>query len=84
MKTPINGETLFEDSVEQIIWNQEAVVVQNPYTPGKILLMAVDNVKNQDYALGTAGSGTGKQLEQKTGPASKLTLLESLKRIATR
>lgn len=33
MKAPINGETLFEDFVEQIEWNQEAVVVQNPYTP---------------------------------------------------
>ena len=25
MKTPINGETLFEDFIEQIEWNQEAV-----------------------------------------------------------
>ena len=45
MKTPINGETLFEDFIEQIEWNQEAVAVQNPYTPEQILSMAVSNVK---------------------------------------
>jgi len=45
MKTLINGETLFKDFIEQIEWNQEAVAVQNPYTPEQILSMAVNNVK---------------------------------------
>jgi len=51
MKTPINRETLFEEFVEQIEWNQEAVAVQNPHTPGKILSMAVDNVKKPGLYL---------------------------------
>ena len=45
MKNPINGETLFEDFIEQIEWNQEAVAVQNPYTPAQILSMAFNNVR---------------------------------------
>ena len=31
MKKTISGETLFEEFVEQIEWNQEAVAVKNPY-----------------------------------------------------
>ena len=33
MKEPISGETIFEEFTEKIEWNQEAVAVQNPYTP---------------------------------------------------
>ena len=33
IKELISGETLFEEFVEQIKWNQEAVAVQNPYSP---------------------------------------------------
>ena len=32
IKEPISGKTLFEDFLEQIEWNQEAVAVQNPYS----------------------------------------------------
>jgi len=45
VKTLINRVTFLEEFVEKIVWNQEAVAVQNPYTPGQILLMAVDNIK---------------------------------------
>ena len=45
MKTPINGETLFEEFVEQIEWNKETVAIHNPYTPKQIVLMATDNIK---------------------------------------
>ena len=33
MKEPISGETLFEEFAKKFEWNQEAVVVQNPYSP---------------------------------------------------
>ena len=49
MKEPITGETLFEEFVEQIEWNQEAVSVQNPYTPKQIVSMAFANVENSGY-----------------------------------
>ena len=32
MKDPITGETLFEEFVDKIQWNQEAVAEQNPYS----------------------------------------------------
>ena len=32
IKEPISGETLFEEFVEKIEWNQEAVAVQNLYS----------------------------------------------------
>ena len=31
IKEPISGKNLYEEFVEQIEWNQEAVAVQNPY-----------------------------------------------------
>ena len=40
IKEPFSGETMFEEFVEQIEWNQEAVSVQNPYSPAQILSMA--------------------------------------------
>ena len=45
MKEPISGETLFEEFVEQIEWNQEAVAVQNPYLPTQIVSMAYANIE---------------------------------------
>ena len=33
MKDPISGKILFEEFVEQIEWNQEAVAVKNSYSP---------------------------------------------------
>ena len=45
MKEPISGETLFEEPIKQIEWNQEAVAVQNPYTPAHIFSLAYTNIK---------------------------------------
>ena len=44
MKEPISSETLFEELVEEIEWNQEAVAVQNPYSPAQIVSMAYTNI----------------------------------------
>ena len=44
IKEPISGETLFKQFVDQIEWNQEAVAVQNPYSPAQIVAMAYDNI----------------------------------------
>ena len=38
MKEPISGESLFEDFVEKVEWNQEAVAVQNPCSPAYFFL----------------------------------------------
>ena len=45
MKEPISSRTLFEESVKQIEWNQEAVAVQNPYSPAQIISMAYANIE---------------------------------------
>ena len=45
MKEPISGETLFEEFVEQIEYNQEAVAVQNSYSPAQIVPMAYENIE---------------------------------------
>ena len=44
MKEPISGKTVFEDFVEQVEWNQEAVAVQNPYSLDQIVSMAYANI----------------------------------------
>ena len=44
IKEPISGETLFEEFVEQIEWNQEAVAAQNPYSPAQIVSTAYANI----------------------------------------
>ena len=46
MKETISGETLLEEFVKQIEWNQEAVAVQNPYSPDQIVSMAYANIDN--------------------------------------
>ena len=43
MKEPISGETIFEDFVDKIEWNQEAVALQNQYSPAQIVSMAYEN-----------------------------------------
>ena len=45
MKEPISSETLFEEFVKKIEWNQEAVAVQNPYSPAQIFSMAYTNIE---------------------------------------
>ena len=44
IEEPISSEILFEEFVEQIEWNQEAVAVQNPYSPAQIVSMAYTNI----------------------------------------
>ena len=44
VKEPISRKTLFEEFVKQIGWNQEAVAVQNPYSPAQIVSMAYANI----------------------------------------
>ena len=45
MKEPISGKTLFEEFVEKIEWNQEAVVMQNTHSPAQIVSMAYANIE---------------------------------------
>ena len=45
IKEPISGETLFEEFVEQIEWNQEAVAIQNPYSPAQIVSLEYKNIE---------------------------------------
>ena len=45
MKEPISSETIFEQFIEKIEWNQEAVAVQNPYTPAQIVSMTYANIE---------------------------------------
>ena len=44
IKEPISGGNLFEEFVEQIEWNREAVAMQNPYSPAQIVSMAYANI----------------------------------------
>ena len=44
IKEPFSRETLFVEFVEQIEWNQEAVAVQNLYSPVNIISMAYANI----------------------------------------
>ena len=49
IKEPISGETLFEELFEQIDLNQEAVAMQNPYSPAQTISMVYANIeKMQD------------------------------------
>ena len=45
MKGPISGETIFEEFMEKIRWNQEAVTVNDPYTPAQIVSMVFANIE---------------------------------------
>ena len=45
MKEPISRETLLEYLFEKIEWNQEAVAVQNQYSPAQIVSMAYANIE---------------------------------------
>ena len=46
MKEPISGQNIFEEFIKKIEWNQQAVAVQNPYTPAQIVSMAHANIEN--------------------------------------
>ena len=45
MKEPISSENIFEEFVEKIDWNQEALAVQNMYTPTQIVSMVYANIE---------------------------------------
>ena len=45
MKQPILRETIFEELIEKIEWNQEAVAVQNLYMLAHTVSMAFSNIK---------------------------------------
>ena len=75
MKEPISGETLFEEFVKKIEWNQEAVAVQNPYSPAQIFLWRTQTSKNAGYTKTIAENGLAKQEAIKHGATSRLTLL---------
>ena len=55
MKESISGETIFEEFIEKIEWNKEAVAVQNLYTPAQISLWRTQTSKNAGYIKMIAG-----------------------------
>ena len=57
MKEPISGETIFQEFIEKNWCNQEAVVVQNLFTPAQIVSMAYANIKNAGYIKMIVGNG---------------------------
>ena len=44
IKEPISSETLFEEFVEKIEWNQESVAVQNPYSVDQIVSVVYSKI----------------------------------------
>ena len=80
MKEPISGKTLFEEFVDQIEWNQEAVAVQNPYSPAQIVLMAYANIENADYIKTIVENGLVNQRSIKHGATSRITSIEPSRR----
>lgn len=79
-KKPITGETLFEECVEQIEWNQEAVSVHNPYTLKQIVSMVIDNIKKSCLYTEDCHDWGHKRLGDKTRANFKPTLLVCLKK----
>ena len=54
---PISIGTLFEEFFEQIEWNQEAVAVQNPYSPAQIFQWPMPTLKHVAFTKSTAAIG---------------------------
>ena len=80
MKEPITGETLFEEFVEKIEWYQEAVAVQNPYSPAQIVSMAYTNIENGGYIKTIVDNGLQKQGSRIPGSTSRITLIDPPRR----
>ena len=80
IKEPMSGETLFEEFVKKIEWNQEAVAVQNPYSPAQIVSMAYANIKIAGYIKTIVNNGLVNQGSRKHGATSRLTSIEPSKR----
>ena len=81
MKNPINGETLFEDFIEQIEWNQEAVAVQNPYTPTQILSMALNNIRKSGLYTEDCREWDRKPANTKTWATFKIHFARAFKEV---
>ena len=71
MKEPISGESLFEDFVEKVEWNQEAVAVQNPCSPAYFFSMAYVNIKKCGLYQGNCREWSRKTRSNKTLSNSK-------------
>ena len=67
MKEPISGKTLFEEFVEQIEWNKEAVAVQNLYKPAHIVSIVYANIENAGYIKMILETKARKNMEQLQG-----------------
>ena len=80
MKEQISGETIFEEFIEKIEWNKEAVAVQNLYTPAQISLWRTQTSKNAGYIKMIFGNSPENRGLRRPGATSKLTSLERLKK----
>ena len=76
MEETISGETIFEEFIEKIEWNQEAFVVKNPYTPAQIVSMVYANIKNAGYIKIILDNGIGNQGSRKPGATIRLTFIK--------
>ena len=75
-KEPISSETLFQEFVHKNEWNQEAVAVQNPYSPDKIVSMAYKNIEKCGLYQDDSREWSRKPKLKKTGATSRLTFLD--------
>ena len=66
IKEPISGKTLFKEFNKQIEWNQEAVAVQNPYSPAQIVSMAYANIDKCGLYQGNCRDWSRKTRSDKT------------------
>ena len=73
MKEPISGKTIFEELIEKIGWNQEAVAVQNPYAPPHIASMAFANIEKFGLYQDDCQEWSRKPRLSKPGAILKLT-----------
>ena len=73
MKEPISGETLFEEFVNQIEWNQEAWAIQNMYSRAQIFPWCTQTPKNAGYTKTIVENGLINQGLLKIGPTSRPT-----------
>ena len=73
MKELISDEAIFEEYIEKIEWNPEAVAVENTYSPDQIVFMAYANIKNAGYIKMIVENGLENQGLRKLGATSRLT-----------
>ena len=73
LKADISGETIFEDLVDQIEENVEAVARQNPYTPAQIVSIAFTIVDRSGFYADDCRDWKRKPRSQKRGQISRPT-----------